>query len=625
MDMATDLQIMNTSIDDKFPLWRFSLAEKTQQQMRAVKKPHSQFLLLWLAQFETLLGEMQSGLRHIVNAPHSRLMSTSRTVKMDRLKGKLHKRIEQKVVHAKADGNLEKRFKLENKRLSVDTPENRFIKAAISTSIAKLSKITHISRSMEIDPDRHRLSESFFSKLEGWQGDMRFFQRQPLFKDVGAFTGLSKESLVLQQKPGYAKVYKVWQQLKLYLDFLDGDSSLSLRSVSELYEIWCFLEIFRILSEIGFKEIISNRVSMKNIGLNVSFSDGMQGTFKFERDDGIELRLVHEPKFQPKGSKIKSWVTTQKPDIFLEASFPDGEKIVWLFDAKYRIKAPRDFGGTDNDEFDYVPDDAINQMHRYRDALIHLEDIKQGQVLKTRPVFGAYALYPGFYNQKDDKNPYSGAIDEVGIGAFSLLPAEDHSGSIWLTDFLTEKLARKTIHYLPSSTDRYFLEEAPRIPYRGTSVTRFGDLVLAANQLGPFRDSEYIEKFKSGDACFYHTKEIAFQRQSIELHIVREVRYIAIAVDTIGGGREIRFIYPVLNVVKVRRSEINREKSGTSRISDPDEMYWLFGLGRSLELKQCIALKAESHFQLKLVGVEDLSSNQDWEGLPEKYNSIKTE
>lgn len=622
IDMTTDLQVMNDAIDELFPLWRFSLAERTQQQMQAVKKPNPNFLLLWLAQFESLLEELQSGLRHIVNAPHSRLMSSELTVKMDRLKGRLSRKLEQNVILAKADGKLDKRFKLNNKVLSVDTPENRFIKSVISTSIAKLSKINNTLTKGQVDPDKQRLSDSFFKKLEQWQAYMRFFQRQPLFREVGSFNGLRRESLVLQQKPGYAKVYKIWQQLKCYLDLLEGDSNLSLKSVSELYEIWCFLEVRRILLSLEFNDVSNARIPMVNTGVEVSFKDGMQGAFILERDDGIKLRLAHEPKFMPGGTKIKSWLTTQEPDIFLEATFPDGEKIVWLFDAKYRIKNPEDFRKKNTSDNDYVPDDALNQMHRYRDALIRLENKNHEDVLKTRPVFGAYALYPGFYDQINERNPYSGAIDDVGIGAFSLLPAKDNSGSVWLTEFLTEILARKEAKYGKASTDKYFVEEAPRIPYHGTQVSRFDDLVIATNQLGPFRDAEYIDQFKLGEAGFYHTKQIAFQRLSIEHHVVREARYLAVAVDAESGGREVRFLYPILHAEKVRRDEISREQSGTATISDPDEIYWLFGLGKSLRLKNDVVLQADSHFHLKLVGREDLSNIKEWNALHERYSSM---
>ena len=48
----------------------------------------------------------------------------------------------------------------------------------------------------------------------------------------------------------------------------------------------------------------------------------------------------------------------------------------------------------DENEYDHIPDDAINQMHRYRDALIHLEKADDGITEKSRPVVGAFVLYP---------------------------------------------------------------------------------------------------------------------------------------------------------------------------------------------------------------------------------------
>jgi len=619
MDMTSDLQVMNTAIDKAFPLWRFSLAEKTQQQMRAAKKPHPDFLLLWLAQFESLFDELNNGLKHIVNAPHSRLLSTEKSVRMDRLKGKSPVRQEQNVARAIADKQLDKRFNLNKKVLSVDTPENRFIKSVISTTVAKLAKVKQAALKSQVEPEKQRLSDSFLNKLDSWQDNIRYYHRQPLFQEVGGFTGLIRESLVLQQKPGYAKVYKVWQQLKWYLDLLEGESSLSVRSIAELYEVWCFLEIRRILLSLDFFETESKHIPLVNSGIEVSLKDGLQGTFHFERDDGIKLRLAHEPQFRPSGATIKTWTTTQKPDIYVEATFPDGEMIVWLFDAKYRIKNQDD----SDDSPDLVPDDAINQMHRYRDALIHIENRNgSGIEKKSRPVFGGYALYPGFFNQNEQQNKYDSEIEQVGIGAFSLLPTDDYSGSVWLTRFLEKKFLRKPMEYSQSITDSYYVEEAPRIPYHGTQVTRFNDLVIIANQLGPNRRTNYIEKFRAGNADYYHTKSFAFDRESIEHHVIHEARYLAVALDVGSGQREIEVIYPILESVQMRRDQIGVEKSGSENYSNPDEIYWLFKLGNSLALKNSFSLAAAQNFRLKLSRREDLSNVRDWNQLTEKYTSM---
>ncbi|PKG92876.1 hypothetical protein CXF95_28240 [Paraglaciecola sp. MB-3u-78] len=593
---------MNQSIDEEYPLWRFSLAEKTQHQMKAVKQPHSQFLLLWLAQFESLWLDLEKGLKQVVNAPHSRLVATHRFVNMDRLKGRLTPKLEQAVNQAKENRQWDKRFRLDKKVLSVDTPENRFIKSVVSSSISKLTKIVNQLQENQLEPDKQRISESFFNQLGKWQASMRFFQRQPMFKEVGNFTGLSSESLVLQQKPGYARVYKIWQQLKWYLELLQGQNNLSLRSISELYEIWCFLEVRRILLELGFEQSESARVAMVNNGIEVSMQDGMKGAFSFKRDDGVEIRLAHEPKFNKNGSPIKSWTTTQIPDILLEVTFVDGQQFVWIFDAKYRIKKDSNKERSPIDQGDLAPDDAINQMHRYRDALIHQNQSNYEQVVKSRPVFWAFALYPGFHAQTSKPNPYEDPINEIGIGAFSLLPSESNEGSYWLTEFLAEKLGRAKTVYDKASSDKHFVEESPRISYRGTSISRFTDLTIAANQLGPNRNELYVNQFNAGKAKFYHTRVAAFKRQKIEQHIVIEARYLAVALTQLEGQkREIKYLYPIIKAEKVKRGDISIAQAGAELSFNGDELYWLFTLGESLILKNVMTQDWDIHFKLNFM------------------------
>lgn len=63
-----------------------------------------------------------------------------------------------------------------------------------------------------------------------------------------------------------------------------------------------------------------------------------------------------------RGSDNRTWLANHRPDIVLRVTLENGEAFFILFDAKYRIDTTQ-FGGKDA-----VPEDAINQMHRYRDA-----------------------------------------------------------------------------------------------------------------------------------------------------------------------------------------------------------------------------------------------------------------
>ena len=624
MDLSSDFREMNQAIEESFPLWRYSLAEKTSHQLGAVKKPHSQFLLLWFAQFETLNRDFFSGLKHIINAPHSRLTGYRDSVKMSRLKGKLPARLEESVVREKRAKNYDKRFIRDKKILSIDTPENRFIKAVVNQSIEKISKIKLKTFGKQEKTGRERLSGSFLKSLESWQASLRFFQGQTFFKEIGQYTGLKRESLVLQQKPGYSKVYKVWQQLKWYLELLDGDSNLSLRNVAEMYEVWCFLEIRRILLELRFEEVAPKHIPLVNNGIEVSMKDGMVGSFRFERSDGVKIRLAHEPRFSKAGGPIKTWLVTQKPDILLEATLHDGSRFIWLFDAKYRIKNTVNGAKSDDSNVpDMVPDDAINQMHRYRDALVHHAKLEGVGITKSRPVFGAYALYPGYFNQQAVENPYKDAIDEIGIGAFGLLPDPGHKGSLWLKAFLKEKLGGGITKSGVMDSDHYFVEEATRITSRGLSVSRYTSLTILASQLGPGRNASYVEAFERGEATFYHTRLHAFSRQKIEQHIATEARYLAVAVDDKAGVfRKVEYIYPIIKAERVKRKKLTEDQTGTNIVSSPEDRFWLFTLGKALRLKKVLWQDWKKHFELKLVSRDDLSEHYSWEDIPELYSSL---
>ena len=234
MDLQSDLKVMGQQIDQALPLWRYSLAERTSQSAGSAKQPSPSFLLLWLAQFEILRSQLESGLKYVVNAPHSRLLTTTHSRKLDRLRGRLPARREEAVARAIADKHWHERFPVEKKRLSLDTPENRFVKWVVVSSVEKLSRILAASNA-------DRLSDSFRDNLEEWRGTLQRMGQARIFDEVGAFTGLSRESLLLQQGAGYAKIYRSWQQLKWHLALLEGQAELSVRNVAQLYEVWCFL------------------------------------------------------------------------------------------------------------------------------------------------------------------------------------------------------------------------------------------------------------------------------------------------------------------------------------------------------------------------------------------------
>ncbi len=642
MALHQDLPAMYQAIDKVYPLWRFSLVQKTEQDA-ATSQRRGHFPLMWLANFAALRERFEQSLTVICAAPHSRLQPTLANIKAAKLKGRLPHKLAEQVKQDFANGQYDKRYAVEKKQLSVDTPENRFIKMAVSRSKRQLAEFEQKLRQSNQAPERQRLSDSFLNELHSWQQPLQKVLNQSFLKDVGTYTGLSRESLVLQQKTGYSVVYRIWQELKFYLDVFGNQSSISMKSVAEIYEVWCFLCLKQMLEhDLGFKLVENGATKLaQNDFFEYQLKDGFAGAFRFKRDDGVTARLAHEPKFTKKGKSIRSYLVNQEPDIVLEVTLPktantDEEKqFIWLFDAKYRIKTDKnrfDDSHEDITTTDYVPDDAINQMHRYRDALIRLSETQTSlpntsndqSVKKSRPVFGAYALYPGYFKQNLEQNPYAPAIEEVGIGAFALLPSQSehgYCGHQWLLEFLQAQIGtlqnaqtgqnNMASNSVASMAERFYVQEAARIPYNGMRQVLYPDLTLTA-ALGPQKEraQSYLENFGNGVAQWYHIKvtEIKQLEDKVGFHIAHEIRYLALATPSNkhAGTKVIEKVWPVKRVMILPRRSITAEQAG--KTVDSSELYYLFQLGRPLTLQMAVThvpLRNFSH-SLKLTTLTQL-------------------
>ncbi len=591
MDLYQDLPAMYRAIDNVFPLWRFSLVGKTGQDTS--KSTHrGNFPLMWLANFAQLRSRFEQGLKIIAQAPHSRLLTHERHVRADRLKGRLPYKLGVKVKEDLANGQYDRRYRVGKKKLDVDTPENRFIKKVVlgcKNNLARFER--NIQKHNKKTDGTQRVSDAFLAELGQWQQPLKKMLGQGFFKEVGDFSGLNSESLVLQQKTGYSAVYKVWNELKFYLDAFASQNEISMKSVAEIYEIWCFLTIKQILEEhLGFKVVHSKKQSLKlNTLFEYRLKDDFAGAFEFLRIDGVKARLVHEPIFTKTSDNIRSFVVNQEPDIVLEVTFPQPTKksFVWLFDAKYRIKTEQGLSDkNDVSKCDFVPDDAINQMHRYRDALIRISKDQ-----KSRPVFGAFALYPGYFDQVKNNNPYQEAINQIGIGAFALLPSMTGSseGYAWLLGFLKEQIGGDPVsegdYDLEALSDQLYMQEAARIPYSGMQQSLYPDLIMTAALGGDEgRAKEYFEAFENGTAKWFHLPEKTFLSE-YKRHIVNEILYLALAdiPETNPGFKKISKLWPVKKVGLLPRSEINMDQAG--KLESKDELYYLFELGKPLYLK----------------------------------------
>ena len=244
---------------------------------------------------------------------------------------------------------------------------------------------------------------------------------------------------------GYTDVYRTWTLLRRAYSLHEGLFRLQSKDIATLYEIWCFIEVSHIVKEqLGISdEEVDHRNRMEMGGLFTwDLGKGEQSRILFRRD-GIELaELIYNPKHTQQENETTSVgnfvvkTVAQKPDIVLQLVKDDiqtGMKMTYLFDAKYRIDSNKD-------GVDYPPDDAINQMHRYRDAIYYQQG--QGVPLK-KEVVGGYILFPGSGEPLDvQAATFYKSIKEVNIGAFPLRP-KDRANRELLSDFISTLIANE--------------------------------------------------------------------------------------------------------------------------------------------------------------------------------------
>lgn len=352
------------------------------------------------------------------------------------------------------------KVRVAQKRETVDTPENRFIKYALTSFLEFCSGIIQ------------KASDGSRLKSEALQLEQKLEQylSHSIFRKISRLTTLPLNSPVLQRKEGYREVLHVWLMFDLAAKLVwhGGEDVYSggKRDVAILYEYWLFFKLLEVVREI-FKiepKSIDELIKPTADGLGLQLKQGKHLPVQGVCDLGtrqLNVEFSYNKTFggkteYPKGG---SWTRDLRPDYTLSI-WPVGigqpqaeqeELIVHIhFDAKYKVENLIDILGdekratTDEDLEDRLNDEKTEQkkgtykradilkMHTYRDAI--------------RRTAGAYVLYPGTESERIK------GFHEIlpGLGAFAISPSRSSDGTMQLKKFLEEVVQ----HFLNRSSQR---------------------------------------------------------------------------------------------------------------------------------------------------------------------------
>ena len=480
--------------------------------------------IVWWSVFEGEQQKFIKACKSIIDRPRHRLHGEEVYLRADQLKQTPHNIENRLAEHRKEPAYL---YRVEQHILSNDTQENRFLKFALHQISKRYEDLRQRIEAVKT------ASGTMKSAMLATSETLKRLQHHPFFRTIGRFKGISQESMVLQKATGYSQVYRTWNLLRRAYSLNDGLYRLQTKDIATLYEIWCFIEVSHIVKaqlHLDDEDVEHrNRMEMNGI-FSWELGKGEHSRILF-RKDGVELaELVYNPKNADKendNAGMKDLVVPtvpQKPDIVLQLTKNDlqqGMKMTYLFDAKYRIDG-KDKG------VDVPPEDAINQMHRYRDA-IYYKDYDANALKKE--VIGGYILFPGDGEPNDVAvSKFYKTIKEVNIGAFPLRPKDVENRKL-LENFIDELIHTKSYETI-----------AHVIPQKGAYV-EVGNRVL----IGLVKeDNRLFQAFMDGTATLYYSgKQFPTTIALQDLHFF--MPYIK--------GKGIRDVYEIVKVRTITGKE----------------------------------------------------------------------
>ncbi len=416
MDYRSDMKQIIRDIEEEYSMLSFAFMRETYLNFRTQRGASTD--LIWWQIFRTCYQDIIHACRQIIQAPRHRLHPEVRYERAERLR-LLTPDMENEYCRFRDEPNH--LYRTTELCHTNDTVENRFLKFVMNDLLCRFQTVSrHIrntSQSAYIEKELREMEENLQRTV-----------RHPFFRNIGQFRGFVQDSLIMKRANGYRTIYRKWIELQCGYELEEGINQLETKDISALYEIWCFLKVKNIVEDILGEKAQAHYYGRKLTPQFVrDLSWGTQSEVTFVRtEDGVELASVmYNAPVNDSGKQAESvirgtttFTTAQRPDIVLRLTKQQRDiQYTFLFDAKYRI------ADSPKDGQDVPPVDAIDQMHRYRDAIYYVD---QANGKPKRKVIGGYVLFPGNYTKEEyAQSYYRQSAEKVGIGAFPLRPTND--------------------------------------------------------------------------------------------------------------------------------------------------------------------------------------------------------
>ncbi len=395
--------------------------------------------LEWIALLKRHLDALERALRFINDRPHRSLHRAFASSPLERARGNdasLRSALRRGAgtgpwVDVPGLDKARSRVPMRRVEETLDTPEHRWLKHQLAAVRSRLAEIG-VTVASEIEEARltgrpwpQRL-DAELDEIRNLGGRVDRMLGLPFLGDVRSVSGSAElSSLTLMAAPGYAEAYACLLALRLGLHIQGDNLDLSTKELDALYEAWCFIHLTQLVVRLtGAPPDVAQIVTADASGLRVRLPRG-------QRSD-VTLKTPTRDIVLSYNRSFPGLTGTQRPDIVISFRYGDRPEIIVVFDAKYRVDVSPEYLKTFKTPG--PPIDAVNALHRYRDAIV----VDRAGSSLARPVVKGVALFPlsAIKARKFKRHSLYRSLEALGIGAIPFLP--NHTGLVeeWLTHLL---------------------------------------------------------------------------------------------------------------------------------------------------------------------------------------------
>jgi hypothetical protein len=388
----------------------------------------------------SIMEELPVAIETINMLMHSRLESVSYNIPLGKVKkpdirsiitspGRLEL-VKGGVIREKFNGYSPQKLIETESVETKDTPENQYVKNFLEELHILCSSILKSLEETIRKDTKNKIYDIYIYELKSWLLILENYLDSPVFRNISKMTFFPSNSQVLQNRAGYQDIFIMDQRLQSGIDLIWNPieaitNDTYIRPIYDLYEIWCFFALRKILRNILGTELKweSNVCSRSNSKVNFNLKKGNSSYIVYKNKDK-EIVLFYNKVFKRNSRSDKSYSITFRPDFSVYVSKIDKiQKGLYIhFDSKYRIDE-----STNEDEIKTYKKDDIVKMHAYKDGIYN--------------TLGSFILYPG--NEKKIYRESSALLPSVGVFPFKPNNSSDHNNLALFIKKALEEMYKK--------------------------------------------------------------------------------------------------------------------------------------------------------------------------------------